>query len=228
MDPHKRPSDLAQPLIFYVTDRKALPAANSRAVLNHIRSATLAGVDFVQIREKDLPAVELLKLATESIRGARKTAGATRIVLNDRLDAALAAEASGVHLGEQSLPPQEVIAWCRAGNAPPDFRVGVSCHGVSQARAAETAGASYVFFGPVFETPSKRSSGPPQGLARLRGVCRAVELPVIAIGGVNESNAADCVEAGASGIAAIRLFQEAPDPGGLALTVAAIHQMRRE
>jgi len=90
-----------------------------------------------------------------------------------------------------------------------DFRIGVSCHSSDSARAAERGGADYIFFGPVFATPSKASFGSPQGIERLREVCAAVEIPVLAIGGVSAENAPACIEAGAAGIAAIRLFQDA-------------------
>lgn len=219
-------SGIAGPAVFYVTDRRALPNRSSAAVLEKIRSAMIAQVDFVQIREKDLLAVDLLSVTIEAIRTAKEAAVRTRLIVNDRLDVALAAGASGVHLGMGSLPRRDVIEWCRAGNAPADFLVGVACHSVEDAREAGIAGASYVFFGPVFDTPSKRPFGPPQGLACLENVCRATEVPVIAIGGVNESNAADCIKAGASGIAAIRLFQDAQNANALASTLAGIHQIR--
>ncbi len=94
---------------------------------------------------------------------------------------------------------------------------------MEDARAAEDAGASYVFFGPVFETPSKKSYGPPQGIAKLAEVCSAVRIPVIAIGGVNEENATECMRAGAAGIAAIRMFQEMREAEKLKRAVAKLH-----
>jgi thiamine-phosphate pyrophosphorylase len=127
-----------------------------------------------------------------------------------------------VHLGEESVPVREVVSWCRSGNAPAKFLIGASCHSMDQAREAEDSGASYIFFGPVFDTPSKRTFGAPQGVARLHEVCRAVRLPVIAIGGVNEENGAECIRAGAAGIAAIRLFQEALDAEEIRRRVARL------
>ena len=215
---------ITRPVIFYVTDGKALPSERRAGVLEAIRRAAAARVDFVQIREKDLLTGELLKMAREAV-GIAKATNATRAIVNDRLDVALAAGASGVHLGQESAPAAKVIEWCRAGGAPKEFLVGVSCHSIEQARDAETAGASYVFFGPVFDTPAKRSFGPPQGVERLGKVCSAVEIPVIAIGGVSESNAADCIQAGAAGIAAIRLIQNAKSGEALAATVEGIQQM---
>ncbi len=110
----------------------------------------------------------------------------------------------------------------QVGNA--EFLVGASCHSVEGARSAAGHAVDYIFFGPVFATPSKAAFGPPQGLAKLAEVCRAVPIPVLAIGGITKENAAACFDAGAIGIAAIRLFQETPDlPGLLAELLAGIH-----
>lgn len=144
-----------------------------------------------------------------------------RILVNDRLDVALAANAAGIHLGEKSLPLGAVAEWRRSSGRR-DFLIGVSCHSLEAARAAELGGADYVFFGPVFATPSKAAFGPPQGLDRLREVCAAVKIPVVAIGGVNLENARACLDAGAAGIAAIRLFQEARSAGEIAARLSAI------
>lgn len=207
-----------RPVVCYVTDRKALaraPGADpAEVLLEKVRAAVHAGVDWVQIREKDLLGGKLLPLTLEalaSVRDMAPTPGSHRtlIYINDRLDVAIAAGAAGVHLGSESMPIADVVRWRRAGHAPVEFQIGASCHSVESARDAARDGANYVFFGPVFDTPSKRGFGPPQGLERLREVCQAVEIPVIAIGGVNEANADECIRAGASGIAAIRFFQEA-------------------
>lgn len=206
-------------IVCYVTDRKAPAVDPVENLLAKIRGAVAAGVDWVQIRERGMPARELLALARAAINEGE---GRARILINDRLDVALAAGAAGVHLGGASVPAREVIHWCRAGNAPAEFLIGVSCHGVDEVREAEAAGASYVFFGPVFETPSKKSFGPPQGVAKLAEACRAARIPAIAIGGVNEDNAMECVRAGAAGIAAIRMFQELREPELLRKTVARL------
>lgn len=212
-----------KPIICYVTDRKVLGASDSAEnLLARIRAATTAGVDWVQIRERDMPTRELLALTKAAI-SARDGEARILVLVNDRLDVALAAGAAGVHLGGASLPAREVVRWLRARNAPANFWIGVSCHSVEEAREAEDAGASYVFFGPVFDTPAKRSYGPPQGIARLAKVCSAVRIPVIAIGGVNEENGTECVSAGAAGIAAIRMFQESRNPETLKRVVARLH-----
>jgi thiamine-phosphate pyrophosphorylase len=195
-----------------VTDRKSLGGGEGgEGVLGKIRAATAAGVDWVQIREKDLSGRELLELVQEAIAGR----GVARVIVNDRLDVALAAGAAGVHLGGESLGARDVVRWCRSRNAPAEFLVGVSCHSLEDARDAERAGASYIFFGPVFDTPSKRGMGEPQSVAQLGEICRSVKIPVVAIGGVSERNAGECIRAGAAGIAAIRMFQEARDAGAM-------------
>ncbi len=210
-----------KPIVCYVTDRKALGVTDSAAsVLAKIRAATATGVDWVQIRERDMPARKLLALVKAAI-GARE--GDARILVNDRLDVALTAGAAGVHLGGASVPVREVVRWLRERNATAEFLVGVSCHSLDEARAAEDAGAGYVFFGPVFETPSKKSYGLPQGIAKLAETCSAVRIPVIAIGGVNEENATECTRAGAAGIAAIRMFQELREAGTLKRAIARLH-----
>jgi thiamine-phosphate pyrophosphorylase len=228
------------PLLCYVTDRsliRAEPAAGRRILLKKIAAAASAGVDWIQIREKDLSGKEASTLAREAVKLARAgndPSGAepsssvsprgpvcsparpthARILVNDRLDIALAAHAGGVHLGEQSLPPEEalrLLKWLERE----DFLIGASCHSAKAAKEAERGGADYLFFGPVFATPSKAAYGAPQGLDRLGEVCRAVTLPVLAIGGITPENAAACLSAGASGIAAIRLFQHAPELAAL-------------
>lgn len=179
-------------------------------MLERIRIAAAAGVDWIQIREKDLQGRVLADLVEKALLAARSTAGArAKIIVNDRLDVAIATGADGVHLGHESLPLADVVRWCRSGNAPNEFLVGVSCHSAQEAREAEAVGASYIFFGPVFDTPSKQQFGAPQGIATLSEVCQAVRIPVLAIGGVNSVNAGACVRAGAEGVAAIREFQEA-------------------
>jgi thiamine-phosphate pyrophosphorylase len=140
-------------------------------------------------------------------------------LLNDRLDVALVEGADGVHLGENSLRPEEVRQLLRehAGSQhlKNNFLVGVSCHSLESSQQAAAAQADYIFFGPVFATPSKASFGPPQGPDRLAEVCRSVSIPVLAIGGITTENAPSCLQAGAAGIAAIRLFQDANDPMNL-------------
>ena len=180
----------------------------THALLETIRRAAAAGINWIQIREKDLETRKLTELVRLAAEGARETG--TRILVNDRLDVALAAGAAGVHLGKTSLLVETVAEWRRcAGHA--EFRIGASCHSTEGVRAAEGAGADYIIFGPVFPTPSKAAFGAPQGIERLHDACRAVRIPVLAIGGVTIENAHSCFAAGAAGVAAIRLFQESED-----------------
>ena len=153
--------------------------------------------------------------------GAERGGAAACILINDRLDVALAVQAGGVHLGEKSVPAQEAKRLAHTLGRE-DFLVGVSCHSLEAAKAAERNGADYLFFGPVFATPSKAGYGEPQGIERLAEVCRALSVPVLAIGGVTRENCAPCLAAGASGIAAIRLFQDAADLPSLVQTLRRV------
>jgi thiamine-phosphate pyrophosphorylase len=173
-------------------------------LLASIRRAAAAGVTWIQIREKDLEGAALVELTRFAIDETHGTSA--RVLVNDRLDVALAANAAGIHLGEKSLPLGVVTEW-RRSTGRSDFLIGISCHSLEFAREAERGGADYLFFGPIFATPSKAVFGAPQGIERLREVCASVAIPVLAIGGVNLENTADCLAAGAAGIAAIRMFQ---------------------
>lgn len=198
-----------------VSQKIRAPAAY--ALLETVRKAAAAGIDWVQIREKDLEARTLADLVRLAVADTRET-GAS-ILVNDRLDVALAAGAAGVHLGETSLPVETVAEWRRSSGRT-HFRIGASCHSFEAASKAERAGADYILFGPVFATPSKAAFGAPQGIERLGEVCRALRIPVLAIGGVTIENTASCVAAGAAGVAAIRLFQESEDVS------AAVNRLR--
>jgi thiamine-phosphate pyrophosphorylase len=231
-------NDREKPILCYVTDRRSLSALTDAAMLaDKIASIAAAGVDWVQIREKDLSGRALAELTREAI--ARKSA--TRIIVNDRVDVAVTEEAGGVHLGETGLPVADVAKWMkrtgcgavdRDGGAAPqfavetgkEFLVGASCHSLEAAKAAVRDGADYIFFGPVFATPSKAKFGEPQGVKKLAVVCSAVSVPVIAIGGIALENARECIAAGAAGIAAIRLFQDAAEP---AQVISELKQLRR-
>ena len=211
----------SRPLLCYVTDRSLLPSSSPHeSLLEKIAAATSAGVNLIQLREKDLSTASLVALA----RSALSLHPQPRLLVNDRLDIAFSTRCAGVHLSEQSLPVTEarrVIDDAAFKQAEP-FLVGVSCHSLDAVLVAASAGADYVFFGPVFATPSKAGFGPPQGLARLAEVCRSVSIPVLAIGGITLENASLCINAGASGLAAIRLFQDSPDLPGLVCTLRSL------
>jgi thiamine-phosphate pyrophosphorylase len=194
-----------------VTDRGSLagsPDLAGKLLLQKIEQAAMAGVDWIQIREKDLSGRELVKLAEQAIL---RTGSGSSVLVNDRLDVAYAGGAAGVHLGENSLPPSEARKLVNRGAVRANFLVGVSAHSLEGALQAEYATADYVIFGPVYTTPSKASFGEPQGVQRLREICKRLTIPVLAIGGITLENAGECVAAGAVGIAAIRLFQDAED-----------------
>jgi len=214
-----------------VTDRRSLGKLQTEEqreiLLRKIGTAAEAGVDLIQVREKDLSSKEYSSLTREALQLAAKFSAnrtaTTRVIVNDRVDVALAEGAGGVHLGENSLPLAEAGRIVESRGGRRDFLIGVSCHALEEARTAVIGGADYLFFGPIFATPSKAAFGAPQGLERLGEICRAVSIPVLAIGGITLANAAECLAAGASGIVAIRLFQDA---GELSSLVQALRKLK--
>ncbi len=157
--------------------------------------AARQGVEMIQIRAKELSARALMAL----VGGAVAVIGNAGILVNTRVDVALACGAQGVHLPAGSIAPSEIRRITPAG-----FLIGVSCHAVEELRAAEDEGADFAIFGPVFESVTKTVV--PIGLPALKAACASVRLPVYALGGVTASNAPRCIEAGAAGIAGISLF----------------------
>jgi thiamine-phosphate pyrophosphorylase len=198
---------LPVPIIYPITSGKTSPQTTPddpqfSEILRLVRAAVDADVPLFQIREKSLPArvlYELVARAAEIAYGSR-----TRLLVNDRSDIARVAGADGVHLTTQSLPVEVVRSLFGA-----EFLIGVSTHSLDEARAARAGGADFVVFGPVFETESKRAFGEPQGLGKLAEVTRELgEFPVVAIGGITLDNVDECFQAGARGIAAIRLLND--------------------
>jgi thiamine-phosphate pyrophosphorylase len=208
-------------LLYYITDRTQFlgdESASRRALLAKIAEAARSRVDYIQLREKDLSTRDLESLAREAIvavRANRLTTGhwplTTRLLINSRTDVALAAGADGVHLRSDDISSAEVRGIVERFSdhwplATGHFHVAVSCHSRADVDRAQSEGADFVVFAPVFEKRD-RPGTQPAGLAALREACQA-KIPVLALGGVTLANAASCLEAGAAGIAAIRLFQE--------------------
>jgi thiamine-phosphate pyrophosphorylase len=206
-------------LLYYITDRTSFAGNEStrRAkLLDKIVEATRAGVDYIQLREKDLPTRELQSLAQQAstlIRQLRTENPElkTALLINSRTDVAIAAAADGVHLRSEDLSPEDVRRiWTQCGAdalvrdpARRNPLVGVSCHSPEEVEQAAANRADFAVFAPVFE----KQRAQPAGLDQLRQACLA-NIPVLALGGVTLSNARSCLEAGAAGIAGIRLFQE--------------------
>jgi thiamine-phosphate pyrophosphorylase len=197
-------------LLYLISDRRALrripgktePAA---AQIEAIRKATRAGCQLVQIREKDLHARDLYELARAAV-AASHPHGA-RVLVNDRLDVAIAAGADGVHLPALSFPASEARAVVRSKRLN-DFIIGVSTHSLAEASRAEAGGADFIVCGPVYDTPSKRAYGPPIGIESFAEICDSAKIPVLALGGIDLTNFQEPLRRGAAGIAAIRLFAD--------------------
>ena len=186
---------------YYITDRKIC----SVPILEQIHLAIQAGVDLLQIREKDLGTLELLTLAQQA--RALSQGYPTQVLINDRLDIALAANLHGIHLSQTSPQASNI----RARLSKKQFLIGVSTHDIKEVEQAFQKGADFVTFGPIFATPSKLSFGPPLGISALTKLLQKSNHSILALGGVNEKNYKKCLEVGAKGIAGIRMFQQ-PEP----------------
>ena len=187
--------------LYLITDRAASP----RPPVEVVEECLGAGLRAVQLREKDLEARDLLALA-DALREATAR-HAARLLVNDRADVALAARADGVQRTHTSLPVSALRAIAPAG-----FLVGASVHSVAEARDAAGQGADFIVFGPVYDTPSKRRYGPPQGLGALEAVAGAVTPPVLAVGGLTPARVPEVLAAGAAGVAVIGAIYGAPRP----------------
>ena len=206
-------------VLCYITDRLAFPgeeADRRRLLLERVAEAAAAGVDYIQLREKDMCTRELETLTKEALVAVRANSSSTRLLINSRTDVALACGADGVHLPANSLSASEVRAlWMRASNRAP--LIGVSAHSVEDVVAAEAQGADFAVLAPIFEKAGTRQPGlGPQPLSFGRS-----RFPVLALGGVKVENAAECLRSGAAGLAGIRLFQE----GNLRDTVRVLREL---
>lgn len=209
-------------LLYYITDRRAFgpdEPSRRRRLIEKISEAASAGIDYIQLREKDLSTHELESLAREAVSILTQLRTETRerrtaLLINSRTDVALATGADGVHLRSADISPQNVRAiWANGGAVAPSLeastqspRIAVSCHSAEDVTLAAENKATFAVFAPIFEKKDAPAI-PAQGLLSLKKACKA-EIPVLALGGITLANARSCLEAGASGIAAIRLFQE--------------------
>ncbi|MHC1696603.1 MAG: thiamine phosphate synthase [Geobacteraceae bacterium] len=188
--------------LYLISDRKQVPGGDLCVA---VEKALRGGVRAVQLREKDLSGRELYELACR-MRQITSHYGA-KLIINERLEIALAAGADGVHLGESSLPlPQ---ARKVAGDT---LLVGVSCHDRERALAAQNNGADFITFSPIYYTPSKALYGEPVGTERLAEVCRLLRVPVFALGGIKQEMVREVLGRGAHGIALISAILAADDP----------------
>ena len=186
-----------------MTDRKQ---TGGRDLVTVLSQALVAGVQAIQLREKDLDTIDVYRLG-ERLLSLTRQAGAALIV-NDRVDVAMALGADGVHLTRKSLPPMEARALVGSR-----MLLGISCHGLADVREAVEGGVDFVVLGPIYETPSKVPYGAPLTpviLKQARGIC---PLPILAIGGINTTRVPEVVHAGADGVAVISAVLAAPDPG---------------
>lgn len=216
------PLKLSPPILYLITRGAITEATTSTApefarILKQVTEAVAAGINLIQIREKQATTRVLFELVGEA---ARLTHGSiTQLLVNDRADVAAGAGADGVHLTNRSLDAATIRRTFGA-----DFLIGASTHTLHEARTARDRGADFVVFGPVFETESKRAFGLAKGTVELSEVVRELpDLPVLALGGITMSNAADCLAAGAAGIAGISLFD---NPGGFAKLCTRFSNMK--
>ena len=212
------PLNLSKPILYLIT-RGATSEATSRdspeftQILNQVSAAVAAGIDLIQIREKQLTARVLFELVSGAAKLTRNTN--TRLLVNDRADIAAGAGADGVHLTTQSLDA-EIIRRSFGEN----FLIGASTHSLNEVMSARDHGADFAVFGPVFETDSKLQFGCPKGLEELSRVARAAAgFRVLALGGVSIANATDCLAAGAGGIAGISLFDNPENFSGVVTAI---------
>ena len=212
--------NLSKPILYLITrgvtdETTTTESAEFHQLLGQFSAAVSAGIQLIQIREKRLTARLLFELTSRALSITQGTG--TRVLVNDRADIAAGAGADGVHLTTQSL--EAAVVRQAFGER---LLIGSSTHSIEEARTARDAGADFIVFGPVFESPAKKKYGPPVGLQALSGVARELApFPVIALGGISIKNGAECLCAGASGIAGISLFSE---PEGLANVASVIRE----
>jgi thiamine-phosphate pyrophosphorylase len=208
-------------LLYYITDRMQIgddERSRRRGLLEKIEAAANAGVDFIQLRERDFTARELERLATQAVEAVRSAKSETKLLINSRVDVALAVGADGIHLRSNDIAASEArTIWAKSAGRV-DCVIGVSCHSLEDVLRAEAHGADFAVLGPVFGKAG--STEPPLGMEAFGRMVRrgnpvdpkveagqTLRMPVIALGGITIENAVECMRAGAAGVAGIRLFQ---------------------
>ncbi|MFQ5656273.1 MAG: thiamine phosphate synthase [Candidatus Methylomirabilales bacterium] len=190
--------------LYIVTDRTQ---TLDRSLVEVVGAALDGGARAFQLREKDLEGRELATLA-ERLLGLIRPAGGI-LLINDRIDVALAVGADGAHLSQRGLPPAVARRLLGSGRL-----LGVSCHSLAEAEEAQEGGADFILLGPIFFTPSKASYGPPLGVGVVRHVRPHIRLPILGIGGISGANRAEVLAAGAAGVAVVSAIMGAPDVAG--------------
>jgi thiamine-phosphate pyrophosphorylase len=193
--------------LYLVTDRGL---SRGRSTLEIVEAAVSGGVTCVQLREKSCSTREFIEqaLAIKNFLKARQVP----LIINDRLDVALAVAADGVHLGQSDIPLETARKI-----AAPSMVIGISAESVQDAVAAEAGGADYLGVSPIHATPTKTDTAPALGLEGLREIRQRVKIPLVAIGGLNKSNAAETIRNGANGVAVVSAIVSADDPGAAAM-----------
>jgi thiamine-phosphate pyrophosphorylase len=215
--------NLPKPILYLITRGATVEATTPeseefRNILQQVSAAVTAGIQLIQIREKQLTTRVLFELTARVVAIARGSS--TRVLVNDRADIAASAGADGVHLTTRSLTP-DVIRKTFGAN----FLIGASTHSLTEAQAACREGADFAVFGPIFPSPSKEKYGPPLSVGQLiEATCELAPFPLIALGGISIENVNECLSAGAYGIAGITLFGE---PNTLAKTVETIRGLAK-
>ena len=202
--PFSRPND-GSALLYYITDRRSLAVPNEASLLRRIRKIISFGVNFIQVREKDLTDRRLFDLTRQVVKMALETSRneRCRVLVNGRADIAAAAGADGVHLTSSGLGISGIRTWI-----PKNFIVGASVHTIREIRAARAGNVDYILAGHVFPTASKEGMGDALGVDYLRRACIESPVPVLALGGITAERVSAVLRAGAAGVAGISLFQK--------------------
>jgi thiamine-phosphate pyrophosphorylase len=204
--------------LYLVTDRGL---AGGRPILEIVKAAVQGGVTCVQLREKDCSTLDFIDQAL-TIKNFLKARGVP-LIINDRVDVALAIEANGVHLGQTDMPLN--IAQKIIGNS---MIIGISAESLEDAVEAEKGGADYLGVSPIYATPTKTDTAPPLGLDGLRTIRAAVRLPLVGIGGLNRDNSAAVIENGGDGVAVVSAIVAAEDPAAAAANIKQVIDKARK